>query len=87
MNVADRRSTELDVEFQSDLELAKKQLEMYKQQNHLLREIEIILYEMKEIAEYAAEHELSAVETARLNDEILMKQQDILVLKDTLSIL
>ncbi|WOV85016.1 hypothetical protein PGH26_03550 [Sporosarcina jeotgali] len=48
----------------------KQQLEKLKQQDQILSEIENRLYEMKKIAEYATQHQLSPEESNRLNHEM-----------------
>ena len=48
----------------------KQQLENLKQQDQILSDIENLLYKMKKIAEYAAQHQLSAEESDSLNHEM-----------------
>ena len=55
---------------ENELDQAERQLEIVKRQDKLLAEIETRLHKMKEIAEYAAENQLSIVETNELNDQI-----------------
>ena len=55
---------------ENELDQAERQLEIVKRQDKLLAEIETRLLRMKEIAEYAAENQLSIVETNELNDQI-----------------
>ncbi len=52
----------------------KQQLEHLKQQDQILSEIENRLYQMKKIAEYAAQHQLSPEELDRLNHEMYKHQ-------------
>ncbi len=53
-----------------ELEIAKKQLALCKQQDRLLEKIEMKLHVMKKIAQYAAEHELTLEEKTRQNKEL-----------------
>ncbi len=48
----------------------EEQLEWSKEQVRILDEIDMRLHEMKRIAEYAVEHELSANEKIRLNTQL-----------------
>ena len=48
----------------------EQQLEWSKEQVRILDEIDMRLHEMKKIAEYAVEHELSANEKIRLNTQL-----------------
>jgi hypothetical protein len=48
----------------------EQQLEWCKKQNRILEEIELKLYEMKKIAQYARNHELTAIEIDLLNSEL-----------------
>ncbi|KKB41344.1 hypothetical protein [Bacillus thermotolerans] len=47
-----------------------QQLQWAKDQDRILAEIEAKLYEMRAIAEYAANHELTADEVELLNDQL-----------------
>ena len=53
-----------------DLEIAKQELALCKQQDRLLEKIEIRLHAMKKIAQYASEHELTRVERTQQNKEL-----------------
>ena len=55
---------------QDQKKFLESQLEWTKEQVRILDEIDIRLHEMKEIAEYAVEHELSATEKIRLNNQM-----------------
>ena len=48
----------------------EEQLEWCKKQDGILEEIEMKLYEMKRIAEYALEHELTLDEIEELNSQL-----------------
>jgi hypothetical protein len=48
----------------------EQQLEWCKEQDRTLEEIEMKLYEMKKLAEYAFNHELTSLETKQLNRQI-----------------
>ena len=51
-------------------EFLQQQLQWAKDQNRILAEIEAKLYEMRAIAEYAANHELTADEVKVLNNQL-----------------
>ena len=56
---------------QDQKKFLEEQLEWSKEQVRILDEIDMRLHEMKKIAEYAVEHELSAVdEKIRLNNQL-----------------
>ena len=55
---------------QDQKKFLEEQLEWTKEQVRILDEIDIRLHEMKKIAEYAVEHELSATEKIRLNNQL-----------------
>lgn len=48
----------------------EEQLEWSKEQVRILDEIDMRLHEMKRIAEYAVDHELSAIEKIRFNNQL-----------------
>ncbi|WDL88494.1 hypothetical protein IUJ58_06340 [Priestia aryabhattai] len=48
----------------------EQQLKWCKEQDRILEDIEMKLYEMKRIAEYAFNHELTSLETKQLNRQI-----------------
>ncbi|WP_416420281.1 hypothetical protein ACLZHR_22300 [Priestia aryabhattai] len=48
----------------------EQQLEWCKEQDRILEEIEMKLYEMKKIAEYAFNHELTPHSTNQLNNQL-----------------
>ncbi|WP_313238437.1 hypothetical protein [Sporosarcina ureae] len=53
-----------------EIERLKQQLELVKQQDRILEEIEKRLYKMREIAEYASKYRLSGEETWELEKQI-----------------
>lgn len=55
----------------------EEQLEWCKEQDHILKQIEMKLYEMKDIAQYAYDHELSAIEVERLNNQINQLKEEV----------
>ncbi|MEK4023915.1 hypothetical protein [Sporosarcina sp. FSL W7-1283] len=69
---------------EGELELLKQQLERGKQQDRTL-EIESRLHEMKEIAQYAAEHRLLIDEQEQLNKQMQEHQEAIRSLENYLS--
>ena len=48
----------------------EQQLEWCKKQDRILEEIETKLYEMKKIAQYALDHELTEIEIELLNNQL-----------------
>jgi polyhydroxyalkanoate synthesis regulator phasin len=60
------------------------QLRWCKERNYILEEIEIRLYEMKSIAEYAAEQELSSVEIESLNGQLNELKNEVFALEKQL---
>ncbi|RKQ12325.1 hypothetical protein [Ureibacillus endophyticus] len=62
----------------------EKQLEWCKSQDRILEEIENKLYEMKEIAMYARDHEVMPMVLNRLNNQLNTLKQDILFLEKQL---
>ena len=55
---------------QEQKQFLNEQLQWYKQQDRILEEIEKKLHEMREIAQYVLDHELTASETERLNTQL-----------------
>ncbi|MHC8970678.1 hypothetical protein [Priestia aryabhattai] len=55
----------------------EQQLEACKEQDRILEEIEMKLYEMKKIAEYAFNHELTSLEIDQLNGQLKGLESDI----------
>lgn len=57
-------------------EFVEEQLQWTKEQIHLLDQMDAILQEMKKIAEYAAENELSKEEAEKLNSQLKELQDE-----------
>ncbi|WJY26108.1 hypothetical protein [Sporosarcina trichiuri] len=55
---------------QSDIQAIENELQKVKQQDAILEQIEARLYQMKDIAQYAAATDLYKKEAAELNEEI-----------------
>ena len=55
---------------QDQKKFLEEQLEWSKEQVRILDEIDMRLHEMKRIAEYAVDHELSANEKIRFNNQL-----------------
>jgi len=60
------------------------QLRWCKERNYILEEIEIRLYEMKSIVEYAAKQELSSAEIESLNGQLNELKNEVFVLEKQL---
>ncbi len=60
----------MDKEEQEHKQFLEQQLEWCKKQDRILEEIEMKLHEMKKIAEYALEHELTPIEIDQLNGQL-----------------
>jgi|tagenome__1003787_1003787.scaffolds.fasta_scaffold20931183_2 tRNA(Ser,Leu) C12 N-acetylase TAN1 len=60
----------MNTDQQEQKKFLEEQLEWSKKQVRILDEIDMRLHEMKKIAEYAVEHELSANEKIRLNTQL-----------------
>jgi len=74
----DRKRQEIDC-------FLEKQLEWCKKQDLILQEIELKLYEMKEIAEYARDFEKNAKELKTLNIRINELKKEVHALESQLS--
>lgn len=59
------------------LTFLEKQLAWCKEQDRILEEIEATLYEMKAVAEYAAENKLDPFEIKALEEELVTLQQKV----------
>lgn len=59
-----------DKDIEEHKKFLEEQIEWYKEQDRILEEIEVKLYEMKEIAEYALEYELSSDKKDDLNYQL-----------------
>ncbi len=55
---------------QTEKRILVEQLEWTREQARLLDEMDVKLHEMRKIAEYAKEHELSPMEIERMNGEL-----------------
>jgi hypothetical protein len=60
----------MDLDQQEQKKFLEQQLQQTKEQVCILDEMNVKLYEMKRIAEYALEHKLSVIEIERLNGEL-----------------
>lgn len=63
------------------LEFLEQQLTWSKQQTQILNEIDKKLYEMKEIAEFALNHELSKKKLMVLNEQLDQLKKEVLLLE------
>lgn len=68
----------------TDLNELKQQLALTRLQDKILEDIENQLSEIKEIAEYAAGHQLTVDESARFNERIQQHQKTITALEEQL---
>ncbi|MBU8752298.1 hypothetical protein [Priestia megaterium] len=62
----------------------EQQLEWCKEQDYILEEIEMKLYEMKRIAEYAFSHELIPLEIHQMNDQLKELKSEVRLLEKQL---
>ncbi|MCL9633554.1 hypothetical protein L2095_02350 [Bacillus zanthoxyli] len=62
----------------------EQQLEWCKEQDRILEEIEMNLYEMKKVAEYAFNHELTSLETDQLNGRLKELKSEVYFLEKQL---
>jgi len=60
----------LDIDEQNHQKFLEELLEWCKEQDRIFVEIDRKLHEMKDIAEYALEHELAAIEIDQLNSQL-----------------
>jgi hypothetical protein len=60
----------MDKEEQEYKQFLEQQLEWCKKQDRILEEVEMKLHEMKKIAQYALNHELTAIEIDQLNGQL-----------------
>ncbi|MFC2949340.1 hypothetical protein [Virgibacillus sediminis] len=75
----------MDDHKQVEKRFLQEQFEWVKARDKILEKIEIKLYEMRSIAEYARDQELSSQEFNRLNDQINELQNDVLNLQQQLN--
>ena len=55
---------------QDNKKFLEQQLQWCKNQGRILEEIEMKLYKMKEIAQYALDHDLNLIEIEKLNGQL-----------------
>ncbi|MFJ8266894.1 hypothetical protein [Peribacillus asahii] len=60
----------MDKDQQEQKRFLEEQLEWCRKQDGILEEIEEKLHEMKELAEYARDHELTSLEIDKLNNQL-----------------
>lgn len=63
----------------------EEQLQWFSERDSILEEIEVKLYEMKKIAEYAREEELTSYEIERLNFQLNELKSEIQLLEKQLN--
>lgn len=59
----------------------QEQFEWCKERDAILEEIEIKLHKMKKIAQYALEHELTAIEIEQLNGQLNELKREVILLE------
>jgi predicted metal-dependent hydrolase len=74
----------MDKDQQELKEFLEQQLQWIKKQDAILQEIDEKLHEMKRIAEYRLEHELSSAEINELNRKLNELKRDVHVLENQL---
>jgi len=74
----------LKKEQSTSLKHLEEQLQWCKEQDDILEKIETALYDMKEIAEYAAENQLNLYERNKLNDEMNQLKDEVASLEKQL---
>lgn len=62
---------------QEQKKFLKEQVEWCKRQDAILEKIENKLYEMKALAEYARDHNLSLIETDLINNQLNTLKQEV----------
>jgi polyhydroxyalkanoate synthesis regulator phasin len=67
----------VDKDQQELKEFLEEQVEWCKYQDYILEKIENKLYEMKELAEYARDNELTQIEVNRLNEQLNIFKQEV----------
>ena len=60
----------MDKDEQDHKKFLEQQLQWCKEQDRILEEIEMKLHEMKKIAQYALDHELTPIEIEQLNGQL-----------------
>ncbi|MHA6250888.1 hypothetical protein [Oceanobacillus sp. CAU 1775] len=71
--------------YQIQREILEDQLRWCKERDDILAEIELKLYEMKSIAEYAYEEKLSSGVIGKLNERLADLKGEVLVLENQLN--
>ena len=71
----------MQLESQSEKKMLEQQLQWTKEQIRILDAMDIKLHEMKKIAEYAAENELSSYEREVLNNQIVALKNEYRILE------
>jgi hypothetical protein len=74
----------MDKDEQDRKKFLEEQLEWCKEQDRILEEIDSKLHEMKQIAEYALNHELTSVEIDQLNGQLHVLQSEVQLLEKQL---
>jgi hypothetical protein len=74
----------MDKDEQDRKKFLEEQLEWCKEQDRILEEIDSKLHEMKEIAEYALNHELTSVGIDQLNGQLHVLQSEVQLLEKQL---
>ncbi|MGY0692492.1 hypothetical protein ACW2QC_06820 [Virgibacillus sp. FSP13] len=67
----------MDKDKQNHKNFLEEQLQWCKQQDRILEAIEIRLHEMKRIAEYSLQYELTSIEIEVLNDQLNKLKQEV----------
>jgi len=67
----------MNKEEQEHKQFLEQQIQWCKKQNRILEEIEMKLHEMKKIAQYTLDHELTATEVDQLNIKLIKLKSDI----------
>lgn len=74
----------MDKDTQDHKKFLKEQFQWCKEQDRILEEIDVKLHEMKEIAEYALEYELTSDEIKELNHQLHVLKSEVYFLKEQL---
>jgi polyhydroxyalkanoate synthesis regulator phasin len=67
----------MDKDEQEQKKFLEEQVEWCKKQDGILEEIEEKLYEMKELAKYARDHELTSLEIDKLNGQLNVLKREV----------
>ena len=74
----------MDKDQQKHKKFLEEQLEWCKEQDRILEEIDVKLHEMKEIAEYALEQEMTSEEIHQLNRQLNELKREVHALEQQL---